>query len=60
MNKSNMDVAIEKIIQMPEETVLKVLIFMAGMEAEHATKKVTKNRILKADGDTLQSNDYTD
>lgn len=30
---------VKKIIEMPEEQVLKVLIFMAGMEAEHAIEK---------------------
>lgn len=28
--------AVEKIISMPEDRVSKVLIFMAGMEAEHS------------------------
>lgn len=30
----NRDAAIRKIVNMPKEQVLKVLIFMAGMEAE--------------------------
>lgn len=30
------ELAIKKIIEMPTERVSKVLIFMAGMEAEHA------------------------
>lgn len=33
------DKAIKKITDMPEEQVLKVLIFMAGMEAESTTKE---------------------
>ena len=31
----NKETAIQKIIEMPAERVSKVLIFMAGMEAEH-------------------------
>lgn len=31
--------AIEKITEMPREQVAKVLIFMAGMEAEHGIKE---------------------
>lgn len=38
----NRDIAIEKIIQMPEEQVLKLLIFMAGMEAERTVKECEK------------------
>ncbi len=34
--------AVEKIIAMPEERVSKVLIFMAGMEAEHNIDKQTE------------------
>ena len=35
----NRDTVIKKIIQMPEERVLKLLIFMAGMEAEYTAKE---------------------
>lgn len=38
----NRDAAIKKIIKMPEEQVLKILIFMAGMEAEQNIKKQNK------------------
>lgn len=31
----NKEAAIQKIVEMPVERVSKVLIFMAGMEAEH-------------------------
>lgn len=34
----NRDTAIKKIMEMPKEQVVKVLIFMAGMEAEHMIK----------------------
>lgn len=39
MNTFNRDVAIKKITEMSKEQVSKVLIFMAGMEAEHIIKK---------------------
>lgn len=35
MMTSNKEVAIQKITEMPAERVSKLLIFMAGMEAEH-------------------------
>lgn len=35
MKNINRDAAIKKITEMPKEQVTKVLIFMAGMEAEH-------------------------
>lgn len=35
MNTLDKDLAIKKITEMSKEQVLKVLIFMAGMEAEH-------------------------
>ena len=39
MKMVNRDVAIRKITEMPKEQVAKVLIFMAGMEAEHSIKE---------------------
>lgn len=36
------DTAIKKIMEMPKEQVVKVLIFMAGMEAEHIIKNQTE------------------
>lgn len=39
MMKLQRDIVIEKIAEMPEEQVAKVLIFMAGMEAEHIIKE---------------------
>ena len=41
MNMLNRDVAIEKITKMSKEQVPKVLIFMAGMEAEHMIREQT-------------------
>lgn len=38
MNTYNKEAAIEKISVMPKEQVAKVLIFMAGMEAERDIK----------------------
>lgn len=40
------ETAIQKIMEMPAERVSKVLIFMAGMEAEHIIdeKSVTENQ----------------
>jgi len=38
----NRDTAIKKIMEMPKEQVVKVLIFMAGMEAEHIIKNQTE------------------
>lgn len=35
MKNINRDTVIKKITEMPKEQVAKVLIFMAGMEAEH-------------------------
>lgn len=35
----NRNTAIRKIIEMSEDSVSKVLIFMAGMEAEHIIRK---------------------
>ncbi len=35
MNKFNRNLAIKKITEMSKEQLAKVLIFMAGMEAEH-------------------------
>ena len=35
MLEVNKDMVIKKITEMPKEQVAKVLIFMAGMEAEH-------------------------
>ena len=40
------NIAIKKIIEMPKEQVLKVLIFMAGMEAGNAIKEKNKNEEL--------------
>lgn len=39
MNESCRDVAAKKIAEMPAERVSKLLIFMAGMEAEEAVKE---------------------
>lgn len=36
------DTAIEKITQLPKESVSKILIFMAGMEAEHSIDEEAK------------------
>lgn len=43
------DIVIKKIIEMPKEQVAKVLIFMAGMEAEHIIneQRNTKNYMEK-------------
>lgn len=38
----NKEMAIQKIKEMPTERVSKVLIFMAGMEAEHIIDKECK------------------
>ena len=38
------ETAIRKITDMPEERVSKVLIFMAGMEAEHTIDKKTEQK----------------
>lgn len=35
MNETGRDIATRKIAEMPIDQVLKLLIFMAGMEAEH-------------------------
>lgn len=40
----NKEVAVRKIREMPEERVSKVLIFMAGMEAEHTIDEQSKDR----------------
>lgn len=39
MLRLNKEMAIQKISEMPVESVSKVLIFMAGMEAEHMIDK---------------------
>lgn len=39
MKSFNRDTAIKKIAKMSKEQVAKVLIFMAGMEAEHIIKE---------------------
>ncbi|EET62381.1 hypothetical protein BRYFOR_05416 [Marvinbryantia formatexigens DSM 14469] len=39
MKQDNRDIAIKKITEMSQERVSKVLIFMAGMEAEHVIEK---------------------
>ena len=39
---SNKDIAIQKIMEMSQEQVSKVLIFMAGMEAESTMHKETQ------------------
>lgn len=39
MNEAYRDAVAEKIAEMPAERVLKLLIFMAGMEAEEAAEK---------------------
>lgn len=39
MNMLNRDIAIKKITKMSKEQVSRVLIFMAGMEAEHTIRK---------------------
>lgn len=43
MNSTYKDMAIQKIIDMPKEQVSKVLIFMAGMEAEHTIESKNEN-----------------
>lgn len=40
----NKDAAIAKIVNMPEEQVLKVLIFMAGMEAGETAKDAGRQK----------------
>lgn len=39
MNESCRNVVVEKIKEMPVERVMKLLIFMAGMEAEQAAEE---------------------
>ena len=48
----NKEIAIQKITEMAEERVLKVLIFMAGMEAEHFFDK--KSEVEKQHNQTKQ------
>ena len=49
---SNKDIAIQKIMELSQEQVSKVLIFMAGMEAESTmhreTQEIEKTRDFKA------------
>lgn len=40
----NKDIAIKKITEMPKEQVAQVLIFMAGMEAEHIINEQKKTK----------------
>ena len=49
MKESGRDAATRKIKEMSEERLAKVLIFMAGMEAEDA--------IIKSDGHTAKTTD---
>ena len=46
------DTAIRKITEMPEERVSKLLIFMAGMEAEHIihTSKKEEKKAMQQEG----------
>lgn len=44
MSATNKDIAIEKIIGMQKDQVSKVLIFMAGMEAEHIIKEKQEDK----------------
>lgn len=48
------ETAIRKIAEMPVERVSKVLIFMAGMEAEH----IIDERVKQGTSVTQQSNSY--
>lgn len=47
MMTANKDIAIKKITEMPKEQVLKVLIFMAGMEAEQIIKEDSEVKSVK-------------
>lgn len=44
---ANRNAAIQKIVDMPAEQVLKVLIFMAGMEAGEAAKDTVRPQELE-------------
>lgn len=46
MMTRNREIAIQKIIEMPVERASKVLIFMAGMEAEHQIDKNEKGALI--------------
>ena len=48
MKTFSRDTAIKKITEMPQEQVSKVLIFMAGMEAEHIIEKQSESRYQKS------------
>ena len=47
MKTINRDMAIKKINEMSKEQVSKVLIFMAGMEAEHIIENQNENSIVE-------------
>lgn len=54
MQTVDRDTAIKKIMGMPQEQVAKVLIFMAGMEAEHCINAGIKVRLQKSDSSRQQ------
>lgn len=50
MSAKNKEIAMQKIINMPKERVSKVLIFMAGMEAESMLEEKNIGTIKDNDG----------
>lgn len=44
MHDTNRDIAIKKITEMPAEQVSKLLIFMAGMEAQQAVEESNRQQ----------------
>lgn len=48
MCDANRDMAIKKIAEMPAEQVLKLLIFMAGMEAQQSVEESNRNQDTRA------------
>lgn len=46
METSVKDIAVQKITEMPMDQVKKVLIFMAGMEAENKVNNLAKNVVV--------------
>ncbi len=45
MHDTSKEIAVKKIAEMPAEQVLKLLIFMAGMEAQQAVERAGRQRV---------------
>lgn len=59
MNNISRDIAIRKIAEMSTDQVSKVLIFMAGMEAEHTILEKNNESFLESTKSCIESHAFS-